>query len=216
MPDLPDRDRRERELTAKLSALLRSQSDQVLRDPANIPWDRLERELAAGIVPELAATQAIAAENLASQLRQPINLDRIVADAQQWAERYAVTLAAEVVRTTRDRLTRAAEQQTAAELAALLLILFGDDRAYSIGVTETTRAATAGERGTVLQYERDTGNGLVPIWVTAGDGRVCQFCAPLDEQRSEVWERIAPGGPPAHPRCRCFLRYEVVYRSRAA
>jgi len=54
----------------------------------------------------------------------------------------------------------------------------------------------------------DVGDGLVPVWITARDDRVCPICGPLDSQRYEHWRDSFPSGPPAHPNCRCGLRYD--------
>lgn len=53
----------------------------------------------------------------------------------------------------------------------------------------------------------DVGDGLVPIWTTARDDRVCPICGPLDGRRYEIWRETFPSGPPAHPNCRCGLIY---------
>lgn len=56
---------------------------------------------------------------------------------------------------------------------------------------------------------------LTAIWNTAVDDKVCPICKPLDNQREQPgvaknWSELFPGGPPAHPRCRCFLRWRLV------
>jgi hypothetical protein len=51
---------------------------------------------------------------------------------------------------------------------------------------------------------------LVSFWVTEHDGLVCKICRPLNGQRESVWVHIFQSGPPAHPNCRCRLRWDVV------
>jgi hypothetical protein len=53
---------------------------------------------------------------------------------------------------------------------------------------------------------------LMAIWVAETepgtnypDSRVCPICLPLHNQSEEIWS--VQGPPPAHPRCRCTLRW---------
>ena len=93
--------------------------------------------------------------------------------------------------------------------------VFGTDRAETIGVTETTRAATHGELGIIAAYALIMGSSIAPdgtdldqmIWNTQEDEAVCDRCDPLDGTGPEVWRDDAPDGPPQHVRCRCFLTH---------
>lgn len=56
---------------------------------------------------------------------------------------------------------------------------------------------------------------LTAFWVTSVDDKVCPICKPLNNVREEPgntsnWTEKFPSGPPAHPRCRCFLRWRLV------
>jgi hypothetical protein len=98
-------------------------------------------------------------------------------------------------------------------------------RAEMIARTETIRASNAGRYATWNQAIAD---GLLPVttevrWLTAGDERVCPFCAPLDnkivgfnesfsasvEQVSGKIDTLAEIHPPLHPNCRCDLVLEI-------
>lgn len=49
-------------------------------------------------------------------------------------------------------------------------------------------------------------------WLTAGDGRVCPVCGPLDWL---TWEEDDGPQPPQHPNCRCVRAYAFTeWRSR--
>lgn len=214
---MPNRTQHESRLQAALAAILRQYGDMAVRNPGRLPWAQFERELAAALVPELLATHAESAGAVAAGLKGfDLTDERATAAATKWAERYAAALAAEVVGNTRKRLKHAREQEDAAQLAAVLLILFGDERAATIGITETTRAVTAGEQFTVRRYERETGETLIAIWQTSERENVCPVCRPLNQKRPEYWQRFFPAGPPAHPRCQCGLEYRAARHSRAA
>lgn len=89
-------------------------------------------------------------------------------------------------------------------------------RGATIIETEGQAAVQAGER---LWWEQAGEEGLVQLsetrkrWVTVEDERVCPICEPLHDVVIDFAELFRSGdfvgeGPPAHPRCRCFLEYE--------
>lgn len=81
---------------------------------------------------------------------------------------------------------------------------FGPARVDSIAVTETTLAASAaGEVAVDATVGRSDGD----TWYTVEDQRVCPICSPLHQQPRSKWSRFFPVGPPAHPRCRCWIEY---------
>jgi hypothetical protein len=84
--------------------------------------------------------------------------------------------------------------------------LFPDSRAGNVAITETTNAVTLGER-TVVDQMRELGVGVDALWITKRDERVCPVCGPLHNQPSSQWADEFAMGPPAHPRCRCYLIY---------
>ncbi len=81
--------------------------------------------------------------------------------------------------------------------------MFSPVRAERIAVTETTRAVVEGERAYVAELERETGQRMIPIWMTANDERVCPICAPRNEKpiKDGVY-------PPGHVGCRCGVGWE--------
>lgn len=94
------------------------------------------------------------------------------------------------------------------------------DRGTLIAETETQKAITVGERAFWDEVGR-TGGGpggdvapetISKTWRTVLDARVCPICEPLHGAtiRLEADFSSSVGalqGPPAHPRCRCFLQY---------
>ena len=85
------------------------------------------------------------------------------------------------------------------------------EQAGTIGTTETTNAGTAGEQQYRKQVQREFGILIVPVWLTARDSRVCPICGPLDGTVEAEWGEKFRDGPPAHPNCRCTLRWEESF-----
>lgn len=81
---------------------------------------------------------------------------------------------------------------------------FGPSRVENIAVTETTGAASAAGE---IAVDATVGRSEEDRWYTAEDQRVCPICAPLNGRTRSNWSRFFPDGPPAHPRCRCWIEY---------
>lgn len=136
-----------------------------------------------------------------------------MSDRHALAANYAQTRAADVSSRMVDnmrfeldqlRAMRNGGQFTEEEYRSRMADIFGESRAQTIAATEVTAAASAGEQA-AASIATAKGNGLIAVWRTEEDGRVCPICAPLDQEPVEVWENEFPGGPPAHPNCRCSL-----------
>jgi hypothetical protein len=80
-----------------------------------------------------------------------------------------------------------------------------------ISITEVTRAASEGEQEIVNRLIMDNpGIVAVDIWQTNRDDRVCPICGPRhNRKRGDGWTE----NPPAHPRCRCWLKHDFERRS---
>lgn len=79
-------------------------------------------------------------------------------------------------------------------------------RAENISITETAKAMSHVER------MADQRLGIeVLIWRTSVDDRVDEICIGLEGTKSDIRGNFPGGyaGPPAHPRCRCFLEAEI-------
>jgi len=220
-------------------ALWREQGGDLaaLGDRAN--WPRIELEFRSLIVPQLRDVFIEAAEAMAAVYGVPYNPEHLAAASAQWAIANARTVAEQVTATTRQHVAYAiqkARSEHAGEEALILLLLLGmsDVRAEGIAITTTTGTVSAGERWLAAEFNRQgtgsgasrdgggpfggggTGEQLVPFWHTEQDGLVCNICRPLHGQPEEVWSIVAPAGPEAHPRCRCWLRWEKRTTAMAA
>lgn len=199
MPDLPNRLQREEELASGLMLAWRPYRDL---DPAEVPWGDVTAAQRRVMVPVLAGTYIDAADQLGDELGVDVDVS---AAASGWASAYSSELAAAI---TAHSITMAA---TAVSLGAggSLGLAFGSARAEGIGVSETARAITAGGRDIAGRFNVLTGETIKRTWWTEKDGRVCPICRPLHRTSEDTWIIVIPAGPPAHPRCRCWLEYRT-------
>jgi SPP1 gp7 family putative phage head morphogenesis protein len=136
--------------------------------------------------------------------------------ATQWATNYTYELVSGITDTTRDILRReiagfTESGETFQEFVKRLASrddLFGAQRAEAIAVTEVTRAYAEGNQ----VAWRESGVTEAKEWNTANDELVCPICGPLDGKQTPLGDTFDGGhdGPPAHPRCRCWLTPVVI------
>ena len=130
--------------------------------------------------------------------------------AAQWAMSYGYELVRGLLATTRDRLQAEVAEyirnsETIGQLTARMRADsgFSAARARTIAVTEVTRAFAEGNRAAW----RASGVIEKREWRTNNDELVCPVCGPLAGQVVGLDEEFGEGidGPPAHPRCRCWI-----------
>ena len=222
-----DRYEIERKLARVLSRDLRGELDKLLNylgDPpnlANVPaeyWQGGWKDIQKDVEPILVDTYIEAAMDLADGIGIGIDFDNVNRAAVNWARQHSEEVMQQIwLRTheyTLDVLSRYSgvgeviaqgyeEGLTIREISERLERMFSPVRAERIAVTETTRAVVEGERAYVAELERETGQRMIPIWMTANDELVCPICAPKNEKP------ITNGDyPPAHPNCRCGVGWE--------
>lgn len=172
--------------------------------------------------------------HLAKELSLVIDWSLINQQAANWARGYSTILAGQVATTSRDRIATSirgsiskfyTDGMTIGELTKRLEAdkdlahlftedvkdklgrVFGPGRAEMIARTEITRAAAEGERFVADQWI-EKGHRLVEIWHTKNDEIVCVVCGPRNNRKEGTnWNRNQ--GPPAHPRCRCWVAFEL-------
>jgi hypothetical protein len=98
----------------------------------------------------------------------------------------------------------AIDRQLAARQRAFAI--FSDARLESISITETTRAITEVEKSAASDLAQ-RGFLVTAEWVTERDSRVCPICLPLHGHSINEIGFPFLSGPPAHPRCRCYLTW---------
>jgi len=91
--------------------------------------------------------------------------------------------------------------------------MFGAQRANVIATTEVTRAAAQGEKEIADTIYRNNHLRLIPYWLTNRDEYVCPICRPLDGLEIRPDNETHGMFPPAHPRCRCSVRWRLPRRA---
>lgn len=130
--------------------------------------------------------------------------------AAAWAIVHGQTLAGMLLMTTTERIqNEVAEYIRNSETIGQLIQrirwgnVYSEERARMIAVTEVTRAYAEGNRAAwrasgVIEKRR---------WNTNNDELVCPVCGPLNGAVAGLDEDFPDdiSGPPAHPRCRCWI-----------
>lgn len=133
--------------------------------------------------------------------------------ATDWARQYSAELVRGITNTTRDRIRSEVayytqNQQTIGQLGKRLEGVFSPQRANMIAVTEVTRSYSEGNQ----TAWKESGVVEGKEWNTNNDELVCPICGPLDGQVVRIGDTFEGGfdGPPAHPRCRCWVSPVVI------
>lgn len=214
--ELPDRDRRENELAALLFALFDDQRGRVERYRLSAEWNSFTSDVSAAIAEKTSETFAAAA--LAFILFANERTGRALASpafgaiAEQWGASHGRVVAGSIAEKSRFAINQAIRDPDPEALIRQLDVEFSRTRADAVAITETTNAISLGESAGRSRVETSGVANFVRIWWTEDDARVCPICRPLHMTSERVWERQFRSGPPAHPRCRCWLIYEVISR----
>lgn len=224
-PLAKSKDRAQAALYKLLKERLGGQANAVMRALGNPPdvsrlsdefWATEAGLMLAAIRPEVerAVLAAIAGEAVTVTVLWDEAV--IAREAADWASEYVGQLIRQIDQNTLDYVRR---QVTAfvetpgmrlGDLRASLEPAFGERRAQTIAVTETTRAYAQGQ---VLIQKELAAAGLRRLrkWNTSGDEkRVCEHCQALESRLETEWAGIFAGaadGPPAHPNCRCWTTF---------
>lgn len=206
MPDLSTRPQHEDALALLIRQVLDEDRRRFEAGGGFSPSSQALR-IKTAVADELAGIFTEAAGQIGAAEKWDMSVSGLSTDARIWANVKADALGRDIATHTMERLGPDAD----------LGSIFGEPRARAIGITETTAAISAGEDWT---FQWATTNGLIGRetvtrrWYTERDAQVCEICGPLHRKTEEVWQRMFPQGPPAHPRCRCWLDYEIDHESR--
>lgn len=220
MAEKADRDTNEAAIATALSRLF-SDTRQRLDAGERVNWDEFAAQVRAAQRAEYARVFVVMYLLLASEQLQNRTL---LADsrAEAYAASQARQVAAGLVANVRRELAAGGRPD----------VVLSETRASVLAATEVTRAVSAGEEAArqdnASQREETTEptrpgrtlgeagraalipDGLMGFWVTERDEKVCPICQPLDGQAEPNWRAVFAAGPPAHPNCRCYIRYEAA------
>lgn len=146
------------------------------------------------------------------QVADGIAVDWMLANdmAADWARGYSFSLVSGIEDTTKRYLQRevsgfATSGETFQQFSRRMVdaSVFSPTRAQMIAVTEVTRSYAQGN----VQAWTASGVTEGKEWNTANDELVCPICGPLDGKQTKLDGKFDGSyeGPPAHPRCRCWL-----------
>ncbi len=234
MADIINRLELEAELARRFSKLSSAHRKELLRllgtppSYANVPqafWEKVISELNGSLLPFLSEIYMQQAETVLGEL--PVAVDWAVVNQQaaSWAKQHAYDLISGLTENTRNVVRESIssffeQQMTRGDLETMIGRAFGPVRAEMIAVTEVTRAASAAEiaMGESLANE---GIQMIATWYTRNDELTCPICEPLNNKKADgytgkrkpYWNNPLTGGriegPPAHPRCRCSIGWEL-------
>jgi hypothetical protein len=230
MPDLVSRSKFESRLADELVAVfqkyqleiqaLLSDFNVTLGDLQTLPaslYNRLQADLTLVVedvlmqayIEAFTSMDGFLADNSAGTSRRGALFIRN--DAQQWASFYAPQLAKNLAVTTKAELRKIAERSPALPISGFGLRdfikpAFSLGRAQMVSKTEVTNVIGVAEGRAVGTFEETI--EVVKVWYTKLDERVCIICEPRHGRpQGSNWELP----PPAHPRCRCEIKYKVTY-----
>lgn len=177
-------------------------------------WENERRLLAALLVPRFAAAiyAALANTSRAASIGfDPAQYNRMAEQfAREQTDGYLLGFKSSYVSGAGDAIADWIKKPgaTIADLDRTLGVLFSPERAHVIAVTETTRAFAQGQK---LSY---VGEGIKRWkWTTNRDDLVCPICGKINNRVVEIGEpfdTLEDGTqitePPAHPKCRCWVR----------
>lgn len=220
MPQVENRDEKEKAYARLMAKLLQAYGGRLLEklgdppDLANLDeefWDEEAITLVRALSPFGQRVYLDAARQLLETI--PIGIDWALINerAVTWASSYTFELVGGINDTTRTALQSAIssffeEPITRGDLEERISPLFGPERAEMIAVTEVTRAASEGEQAVAKELAKE-GIEMIAVWQTDNDELVCPLCEPRNDQPKEKWD--TDEFPPLHPRCRCWVNYEL-------
>jgi hypothetical protein len=191
----------------------------------NIPgtfWQELKKEIDEQASVVLLIVFIAAYEETEDDLGFSVDETRIEAAGGSFIKARTDQLATEYVNHTRDRIIEISHEmrvkqvpfeEQLREIRKSLDQIIGDMRAENVAITETTNAISGGQRSGASDFQKDNAEYTVEeAWITAEDDRVCDVCGPLHGTLEPFWGQYFPGGPPAHPRCRCGIETRKVPR----
>lgn len=176
-----------------------------------------EQRIAIKRLTRMAIREEISPRELAQIIRPCIGLTKHQAEATvKYYQRIKENLQRE-----HPRMRQATAEKKAKNAALKYAERQHRFRAETIAQTELAEAYNQGAHFSIKQAQEMGYIGHVrKVWVTAREDRVCKHCAAVEGVQKEIDELFDVGKcgfkniPPAHPRCRCVVKYVEVKEER--
>lgn len=209
-----DRDQHEAELARRLAPVFGTLRRSVEGNPALAVrdsglWIKAERDAENALAAYLYLLFRRAVESFeSSDLIEPRWIER---SGRDWVTSRARVVATGSIRGTRDRV---ANRIGRGDFGDTIATEFGPRRIESISISEVGQTWSAAEIRAARELAT-LGEILVATWEIE-DEEACPICFSLNGEPLESWLHRFPDGPPAHPFCRCRLRWARKLSRRLA
>lgn len=226
-PDRIVRNRRERAMRSKTEKYLEGLSERILKEsqkyskasegqksvfPSPAFWTSELTTLFNILLPvyQDSAIDAFEGAFEAIQIAQSVDFNLPNEAVREWAKSYSFEKISDINDSSAKMYQEIfanwlQEGLTLEDLRAKIGVIVGPARADNIAITEITRLFA---EANIKAWDA---SGVVKgkEWQTAVDEDVCPICNPLQGKKADLMSGAFPGGyfsPPAHPRCRCWLK----------
>ncbi len=226
MPEVLNRPTRERHIKAALKKCRDSQRREllsILGDPPdfnNIPdefWDKAEECERKSLVPFLVPIFILQSKKAQRALGLDIDVTAIGLDADKLIGRRVKSFARKAVGHTRKRVKKRLSTKERRRLFIPEDIdgIFGDGRIEGAAATEVTEASSQADKNATKGTGMKEGIDFIRLWRLNPACKHCVFCPKVDRTDFNFWGIFVSLGPPAHPRCCCWLDLIPMSREQA-
>lgn len=200
MADVPYRSRREDEVRRAVKRVFRKYRDaKHNRQP---PYARMKRELVKELVPILDRLRRQTVRQFLREHAPDVKASQVVIPSSR---QHVLDMVDQMVETSRDEWRAMGRRKKREDVLKWREKHLGNNRAQRIAITEVTYNHQVAQDAAWSYLRRTQGSRLQAFW-NAEPGR-CELCATVEGKPSAFWRMFYPAGPPAHPNCRCHLRY---------
>jgi hypothetical protein len=189
--------------------------------PKKIPKPRNEKDYVDELISALLTGAGEGIDLFTRRISIGMDLTKPNENAAKWARDYAYELIKGIDETSlklvQDAISGFVEGGTIGDIIDALAPEFGDIRASTIAVTETTRAFAEGQKlGADQMLAEFPDVAIYKTWFTNNDDIVCDDCGPLDGVEVPMDESFGEvDAPPYHVNCRCWIDYNTKLGNNA-